>query len=333
MSNYRGRKLMIWKKMVKPMSFIYFEQMCVLYFLLLRFTIKLQRPPVESELIKNQFTNDKNQNEKPLKSSLKVSSLPNGTVNIDEDSSSEASVENQLSKEKPSFSSTNNDAEESFDYNSIPLRDEESDTEEFVNIVVHEIEKELTENDLETRKLIDELKNLRRNAIVPQVSIDQPEVSEVSPILNGDTSHSEDDTDGISVKFKNNRTLSESFKNKFMRRPTKAAFNIDATIKEDSQDSGNSNITSSKKNLEESNNKTRKRVKLVETKDVKEVDFHEPSGFYPKLGDMAHVSCDWENISKNNLEIDQLDVVNQEDEIEKTAQRTSILAANQVSFN
>ena len=98
------------------------------------------------------------------------------------------------------------------------------------------------------------------------------------------------------------------------------------------QDSGNSNITTSKKNPEESNNKTRKRVKLVETRDIKEVDFHEPSGFFPKLGDMAHVSCDWENISKNNLEISQLDVVNQEDELEKTGQKTSILVASQVSF-
>lgn len=323
------------EKDCETMFFISFEQIYVLYFLLLRFTIKLQRPPVESELIKNQFTNDKNQNEKPLKASLKTSSLPNDTVNIDEDSSLDASVENPLSKEKTSFSSTNNDAEESFDYNSIPIRDEESDTEEFVNIVVHEIEKELREtetDDLETRKLIDELNKLRRNAIVPQVSIDQPEVSEVSPILNGNASHSEDDTDGISVKFKNNRTLTESFKKKFIRRPTKTDFNIDATIKENSQDSGNSNITTSKKNPEESNNKTRKRVKLVETRDIKEVDFHEPSGFFPKLGDMAHVSCDWENISKNNLEISQLDVVNQEDELEKTGQKTSILVASQVSF-
>lgn len=323
------------EKDCKTMFFISFEQMYVLYFLLLRFTIKLQRPPVESELIKNQFTNDKNQNEKPLRASLKTSSLPNDTVNIDEDSSLNASVENPLSKEKPSFSSTNNDAEESFDYNTIPIRDEESDTEEFVNIVVHEIEKDLREtetDDLETRKLIDELNMLRRNAIVPQVSIDQPEVSEVSPILNGNASHSEDDTDGISVKFKNNRTRTESFKKKFIRRPTKTDFNIDATIKENSQDSGNSNITTSKKNPEESSNKTRKRVKLVETRDIKEVDFHEPSGFYPKLGDMAHVSCDWENISKNNLEISQLDVVNQEDELEKTGQKTSILVASQVSF-
>ena len=323
------------EKDCKTMFFISFEQIYVLYFLLLRFTIKLQRPPVESELIKNQFTNDKNQNEKPLRASLKTSSLPNDTVNIDEDSSLNASVENPLSKEKPSFSSTNNDAEESFDYNSIPIRDEESDTEEFVNIVVHEIEKDLREtetDDLETRKLIDELNMLRRNAIVPQVSIDQPEVSEVSPILNGNASHSEDDTDGISVKFKNNRTRTESFKKKFIRRPTKTDFNIDATIKENSQDSGNSNITTSKKNPEESSNKTRKRVKLVETRDIKEVDFHEPSGFYPKLGDMAHVSCDWENISKNNLEISQLDVVNQEDELEKTGQKTSILVASQVSF-
>lgn len=322
----------LWKKVVKPMFFIFFEQVYVLYFLLLRFTIKLQRPPVETELIKNQFTNDKNQNEKPLKSSLKTSSLPNGTLNIDEDSLSEASVENQLSKEKPSFSSTNNDEEENFDYNSIPIRDEESDTEEFVNIVVHEIEKELRETDLETRKLIDELKNLRRNAIVPQASIDQPEVSEVSPLLNGNTSHSEDDNDGISVKFKNNLTLSESFKNKFKRRPTKTDVIIDATVEEDSQDSGNSNSTTFKKNSEESNNKSKKRVKLVETRDIKEVDLHEPSGFYPKLGDMAHVSCDWENISKNNLGIEQPDVVNQEDELEKTGQRTSILVANQVSF-
>lgn len=323
------------EKDCKTMFFISFEQIYLLYFLLLRFTIKLQRPPVESELIKNQFTNDKNQNEKPLRASLKTSSLPNDTVNIDEDSSLNASVENPLSKEKPSFSSTNNDAEESFDYNSIPIRDEESDTEEFVNIVVHEIEKDLREtetDDLETRKLIDELNMLRRNAIVPQVSIDQPEVSEVSPILNGNASHSEDDTDGISVKFKNNRTRTESFKKKFIRRPTKTDFNIDATIKENSQDSGNSNITTSKKNSEESSNKTRKRVKLVETRDIKEVDFHEPSGFYPKLGDMAHVSCDWENISKNNLEISQLDVVNQEDELEKTGQKTSILVASQVSF-
>ena len=323
------------EKDCKTMFFISFEQIYVLYFLLLRFTIKLQRPPVESELIKNQFTNDKNQNEKPLRASLKTSSLPNDTVNIDEDSSLNASVENPLSKEKPSFSSTNNDAEESFDYNTIPIRDEESDTEEFVNIVVHEIEKDLREtetDDLETRKLIDELNMLRRNAIVPQVSIDQPEVSEVSPILNGNASHSEDDTDGISVKFKNNRTRTESFKKKFIRRPTKTDFNIDATIKENSQDSGNSNITTSKKNPEESSNKTRKRVKLVETRDIKEVDFHEPSGFYPKLGDMAHVSCDWENISKNNLEISQLDVVNQEDELEKTGQKTSILVASQVSF-
>lgn len=323
------------EKDCKTMFFISFEQIYVLYFLLLRFTIKLQRPPVESELIKNQFTNDKSQNEKPLRASLKTSSLPNDTVNIDEDSSLNASVENPLSKEKPSFSSTNNDAEESFDYNSIPIRDEESDTEEFVNIVVHEIEKDLREtetDDLETRKLIDELNMLRRNAIVPQVSIDQPEVSEVSPILNGNASHSEDDTDGISVKFKNNRTRTESFKKKFIRRPTKTDFNIDATIKENSQDSGNSNITTSKKNPEESSNKTRKRVKLVETRDIKEVDFHEPSGFYPKLGDMAHVSCDWENISKNNLEISQLDVVNQEDELEKTGQKTSILVASQVSF-
>ena len=323
------------EKDCKTMFFISFEQIYVLYFLLLRFTIKLQRPPVESELIKNQFTNDKNQNEKPLRASLKTSSLPNDTVNIDEDSSLNASVENPLSKEKPSFSSTNNDAEESFDYNTIPIRDEESDTEEFVNIVVHEIEKDLREtetDDLETRKLIDELNMLRRNAIVPQVSIDQPEVSEVSPILNGNASHSEDDTDGISVKFKNNRTRTESFKKKFIRRPTKTDFNIDATIKENSQDSGNSNITTSKKNPEESSNKTRKRVKLVETRDIKEVDFHEPSGFYPKLGDMAHVSCDWENISKNNLEISQLDVVNQEDDLEKTGQKTSILVASQVSF-
>jgi len=75
----------------------------------------------------------------------------------------------------PNTTTEKQQQQEDFDYNSFVLQEEDSETEEFVNIVVNEFATEITNDEAE--KLINEMKEMKRSSLVPP--------SDTAAALNG----------------------------------------------------------------------------------------------------------------------------------------------------
>lgn len=111
------------------------------YFSIFRFTFKLQRPPPNSQ-------------------------IGDATVNAEDniDINTTNSITSTSNSTKVPMTEKQQQLED-FDYNSFVLQDDDSETEEFVNIVVNEFATEMTNDEAE--KLINEVKEMKRSSIVP----------------------------------------------------------------------------------------------------------------------------------------------------------------------
>jgi len=107
-------------------------------FTFFRFTFKLQRPPPSSQM-----------------GDTTVYAAENNMDSINTNST--ASIPNTTTEKQQQ--------QEDFDYNSFVLQEEDSETEEFVNIVVNEFATEITNDEAE--KLINEMKEMKRSSLVP----------------------------------------------------------------------------------------------------------------------------------------------------------------------
>jgi len=275
-----------------------------------KFTIKIQRPPP-------QHKNDDKLDEKVEKPVDETEIMASDNVSVEE------------AKPEPL---TNNGVEDSFDYNSIIMDKDDSETEEFVNIVVHEIVKELKEddNDEATQQLLHEVQLMRRESNLEKKEDEQS----IDSIFSNRSSSSFTDTLNDELEtaslnnlqpnnVRHNRTFSARIRNKF-RRTRKSS---------SSEPSSLTNRTASKSSLNKSTDifqKSKKKVKLIEDKDYvsrnhEREEMREPLGV-DNISQMSYEN-EWDNISQQQFDVEE--GVTVEEEKEAIGQKTALLAANQ----
>ena len=255
-----------------------------------RFTLKLQRPPIKKQ-------------PDPMVNQIKVQNPDdNGSV-------------------RAKFG-------EFFDFNSILLHDEDSETEEFVNIVVHEIEREML-GDEATKKFINEVKLLRR------ISSEKKEYfngeNKVDPLRDKTSvaKNSEKNTSASTSGSSERQSLGKkkrrlTFPNSLRKKTLKLDPVIESDNFETSEHSSASieSVALNKKEVDE----------VSASNSVPVLDKFCEAGIN-KLETGSLCTKDWDDITQQvtNVNIDS-EITQVEEDKEPTGQRTSIASANQVSF-
>ncbi|XP_047126500.1 PDZ domain-containing protein 8 isoform X1 [Hydra vulgaris] len=215
-------------------------------------------------------------------------------------------------------------AKDGFDFNSILLHDEDSETEEFVNIVVHEIEKELFADEA-TKKFINEVKLLRHSSMDIKDSLNVESKEDTLPdkvnlVTKTSDKNSKSSSSPGSSEFKTSAIKKKrrfSLKNSFKKK----ALKLEPVIESDScETSDHSSFSAdSRSSNKEQGDET------YTSSDTKLSKFSEPD-------DKMETKCskDWDNISQQTADIKvENEFTQTEDDKEPTGQRTSIASANQ----
>ncbi|XP_057313553.1 PDZ domain-containing protein 8-like isoform X1 [Hydractinia symbiolongicarpus] len=285
-----------------------------------KFTFKLQRPPPDSE---------------------KEVSAAASIVEDQEDANNK----------KQSY----DEAENGFDDNSIALHEEDSENEEFVNIFLDEIEKELMD-DAKTRKFVHDYKEMKRKSMIDQndTAIFSTEDSASNP---GSSSSVSEENEYKLVENKNCRNSftedvaekkpprrTKSFPFKFMRNKSKVTKSVSNNmLNKKSNNASETKLLSSLKHPLENNDNVvnkKKHVTLADVNETFDVSTDEINFTFDEkkeaLGvfDSTEISAslhsadgEWDNISHNNFEPGTERVLETEEEV--TGQRTSLASANQ----
>lgn len=233
------------------------------------------------------------------------------------------------------------EADESFDYNSIMLQDDDSDTEEFVNIVVHEIGEEILSNS-SRKQFYDTVRKLERTTNANKSN------------TNISSAEDKDDKDNqpkqkLDISDSHNEAALNLKRNKKEECTKRRTFSFLKKNKEDSCSSilntnshklSSGYVTDISDNLVETNSvsectsdtemnkkmfneKTKNSIKVIEGNTIHNSQNH----LYEPLGVTSN-NCDWDNISNNVVEnVPEIPIL--EDEKETTGQKTTLVNANE----
>ena len=310
-----------------------------LYFTTFRFTFKLQRPPA-SELIETMNQEITTTNSNSVNGSTE-SQLKDSNDRIDGGGSTKnGSIGNgRVSQSQQQH--------QEFNYDSFILQDDDSDPEEFVNIVCNELAQDISNDQAEI--LRQEVQNVKRASLVPpsdDSSLDFVDRSTPIPAINiqntdqdslrRDSLNSENrDTESPLPQkrsfsfFKRRRTASENKASSLLRRRTSDTSLLDHHRRDANRFESSLNF---EPNTTPQHNK-KKEVRINEPAQMNGEDNEQEIINRTLLRKMSdNMTKEWDNISQHNIEMFRSDTSALEEEKEPTGQRTSHQSANKVCF-
>ncbi|XP_066911175.1 PDZ domain-containing protein 8-like [Clytia hemisphaerica] len=295
-----------------------------------QFTFKLQRPPA-SELI-DTMNHETTTNGNSMSGSTESQQPKGSNDRID---GGDGSMKNGMMGGNGRDSQSQQDDE--FNYDSFILQDDDSDQEEFVNIVCNEFAQDISNDQAEI--LRQEVQTIQRASLVPlsdDSSLDVVDRSTPIPAINiQNTEPSRRDILNNEKKNTDSPLPSKRSFSFFKRRRTESASTLNRRRTSDTSllnhPRQDANRFESSLNFEPNTtpqHNKKKEVRISEPAQMNGDDNEETTHRTTRRKMSDNMTKEWDNISQHNIEIFRPDTSALEEEKEPTGQRTSHQNAN-----